>query len=85
MKVYDCYIGYNMILMYLDVDNPRSLAFTRLRFGVTIVARSGCWPASLPDCCTSDAPMLALAAAETFDSVQKGRLSKRHVHKGLHN
>ena len=60
--------------MYLVVDNPRSLAFTRLHLGVPIV--SGCWPASLPDCRTSAAPILPLAAAVTFASVQKGTFNQ---------
>ena len=63
--------------MYLDVDNPRSLAFTRLRLGVPIGAGSGCRPASLPDCRTSAAPILALAATATFAYVQKGTFKQK--------
>ena len=66
--------------MYLEVDNPRSLAFTRLHLGVPIGARSGCWPACLPDCRTSAAPILALAAAATFAYVQK-RTFKQNTYK----
>ena len=59
--------------MYLEVDNPRwSLTFTRLRLGVPTGVGSGCWPACLPNCRTSAVPILALAAAATFGSVQKG-------------
>ena len=63
--------------MYLEVDNPRSLAFTRLRLGVPIGAGSGCWPASLQNCRTSAAPILVLAAAATFASVQKGTFKQK--------
>ena len=57
--------------MYFEVDNPRSLTFTRLRLGVPIGVGFGCWPACLPNCRTSAAPILALAAAATFAYVQK--------------
>ena len=62
--------------MYLEVDNLRSLAFTRLRLEVPIGAGAGCWPACLPNCRTSAAPMLALAAAATFAYVQKGTFNQ---------
>ena len=63
--------------MYLEVDNPRSLAFTRLRLEVPIGAGAGCWPACLPNYRTSAAPILALAAAASFSSVQKGMFKQK--------
>ena len=61
--------------MYLEVDNPRSLAFTRLRLEVPIGA--GCWPACLPNYRTSAAPILTLAVAASFSSVQNGMFKQK--------
>ena len=63
--------------MHLEVDNLRSLAFTRLRLGVPIGAGSGSWPACFPNCRTSAAPILALAAAATYASVQNGTFKQK--------
>ena len=63
--------------MYFEVDNPRSLTFTRLRLGGPHWGWVWLLPACLPNCRTSAAPILALAAAATFAYVQKGTFKQK--------